>query len=81
MAGQIRMTPSVMRDRAGEYLQQSEELQSIITNLNGLLDQLQGEWEGQASRAYADQFEDFGQPNLHDRSCIQFFHFCKTRPS
>lgn len=56
MANQIRMTPETMRMRANEYTQQANNLQQIITKMDTLLKQLQAEWEGDASRAYADRF-------------------------
>lgn len=57
MAGnQIRMTPESMRSKAGEYSRQAENIQQIINNLDRLLQQLQQEWEGDSSRAYAEKF-------------------------
>lgn len=58
MSGQIRMTPEKMRARAAEYSTQAENLQSIITKMDALLKELQGEWEGQASEAYAAKFAE-----------------------
>lgn len=56
MANQIRMTPETMRTRAGEYATQAGNIQEIINKLDRLLGQLQNEWEGDASRAYAEKF-------------------------
>jgi WXG100 family type VII secretion target len=58
MANQIRMTPEKMRSRAVEYTTQASNLQSIITKMDGLLKNLQGEWEGSASEAYAARFAE-----------------------
>lgn len=56
MANQIRMAPETMRTRAGEYSTQAGNIQEIINKLDRLLAQLQNEWEGDASRAYAEKF-------------------------
>lgn len=56
MANQIRMTPETMRTRAGEYTTQANNIQDTINKLDNLLKQLQQEWEGDASRAYAEKF-------------------------
>lgn len=57
MAGnQIRMTPESMRERAKEYTVEAENIQQIIDKLDRLLQKLQEEWEGEASRAYAEKF-------------------------
>ncbi len=57
MANQIRMTPETMRTRANEYTAQANALQDVINKMDNLLKQLQAEWEGDASRAYADRFQ------------------------
>lgn len=56
MSGQIRMTPETMRQRAREYTTQANNLDSIIRKMDSLLKQLQSEWEGDSSRAYAEKF-------------------------
>ncbi len=56
MANQIRMTPETMRTRAGEYTAEAVKLQDIIKKMDGLLKNLQSEWEGDASAAYAAKF-------------------------
>lgn len=56
MANQIRMTPESMRARAKDYTVQANALQDVIKKMDSLLTQLQSEWEGDASRAYAERF-------------------------
>lgn len=58
MAGQIRITPDTMRTRAGEYQTEGENLGDIIDRMDTLLTNLQEEWEGAASEAYAAKFEE-----------------------
>ena len=56
MAGQIRITPDQMRSRANEYRIEAENVQGVIRKMDSLLSQLQSEWEGESSRAYANRF-------------------------
>lgn len=56
MAGQIRITPDQMRNRAGEYDQEAAKVGEVIGKMDSLLGLLQEEWEGAAARAYADRF-------------------------
>jgi WXG100 family type VII secretion target len=56
MAGQIRMTPDQMRVRAGEYRTQASNVEQVIQKMDTLLTNLQAEWEGNASEAYATKF-------------------------
>jgi len=57
MSGQIRMTPDQMRQRAAEVNTQGETFQDVINRMQNIINELQTEWEGQASRAFYDQFE------------------------
>ncbi|MCI5598263.1 MAG: WXG100 family type VII secretion target [Ruminococcus sp.] len=57
MANQIRITPDQMRGRASEYRTQASNVESVITKLDNLLQNLQGEWEGQASESYASRYQ------------------------
>lgn len=63
MAGQIRITPSDMRDRASEYRVQRANVEDVISKMDSLLRRLNEEWEGEASRAYAEKFEEL-KPNF-----------------
>jgi WXG100 family type VII secretion target len=57
MAGQIRMTPEAMRGRATEVRTQGENFQDTIHKMQTIINELQTEWEGNASRAFAGQFD------------------------
>ena len=57
MAGQIRITPEQMRIRAGEFRTEGINFENVITKMQGLINSLQEEWEGQASQQFAGQFE------------------------
>ena len=57
MAGQIRMTPDQMRTRSGEVKGQGETFQGVIDRMQGIINELQTEWEGEASRSFATQFD------------------------
>ena len=48
-SGQIRMTPDTMRERAGEYRTEADNVQSVIDKMDRLLETLLTEWEGSAS--------------------------------
>ena len=45
-SGQIRMTPDTMRERAGEYRTEADNVQSVIDKMDRLLETLLTEWEG-----------------------------------
>ncbi len=54
----IKMTPESMRQRAGEYANQANNLESIIQKMDSLLSQLREEWEGQAAEGFATKFAE-----------------------
>jgi WXG100 family type VII secretion target len=58
MAGQIRITPDQMRSRASEYRTEASNVGDVISKMDTLLNELQEEWEGEASRAYESRFEE-----------------------
>ena len=53
MAGQIRITPDQMRSRANEYRVEAGNVERVIAQIDQLLQALEGEWEGESSRAYS----------------------------
>ncbi len=52
MSGQIRVSPEVLQSRAREYGRASEDINTILSNLQRLQDTLRGEWEGQAFQGF-----------------------------
>ena len=51
MANQIRITPDQMRTRSTQYRNEADTVNGVISKLDSLLQQLQSEWEGEASSA------------------------------
>ena len=58
MSGQIRISPESMRGKAGRFRNEASEVQGVIGRMDGLLGELQGEWEGQASTAFKNRFDE-----------------------
>ena len=58
MANQIRITPDQMRERANQYRNEAETVNGVIAQMDNLLGQLQGEWEGSASESYAARYQE-----------------------
>jgi WXG100 family type VII secretion target len=63
MANQIRITPDQMRTRANEYRAiKSNEFETFIQKMDQMLSMLESEWEGEASRSYADRWRGNVRP-------------------
>lgn len=58
MANQIRITPDQMRTRATQYRNEADTVNGVIGKMDSLLQQLQSEWEGEASTAYAGRYQE-----------------------
>ena len=58
MAGQIRLSPEELRGRAREFKTQGDAFHDVIKNMDGLLNCLQDEWEGESSAAFKSQFDE-----------------------
>lgn len=58
MAGQIRITPEQMYERARQYRSEADLVNGVIGHMDSLLATLQTEWEGAASDAYAARFNE-----------------------
>ena len=60
----IRIDPDTMDARANEYRAQAEQVGQVISRLDSLLNQLQGEWEGEASRSYFERYQGVLRPSF-----------------
>ncbi|TSB44905.1 WXG100 family type VII secretion target [Alkalicoccobacillus porphyridii] len=58
MAGNIRLSPDQLREFAGQYSSQSEQVHSIVGELDSLIGRLQEAWEGSSSQAFANQYTE-----------------------
>jgi len=66
MAGQIRMTPEDMRSRAGDVDGQRNAFGDVISRMDSILNQLEAEWDGAASRKFRQQFEDLRRTSFQN---------------
>ena len=68
MAGQIRITPDVMDQRAGEYRTRESEVNDIISKMDSMLNQLMSEWEGEAAQSYQQRWQGDLKPSFQRAS-------------
>ena len=47
-----------MRQRANDYRREADTVNGVISKMDGLLQQLQSEWEGSASESYATRYQE-----------------------
>ena len=57
MSGLIRVTPAELESMSSRYSKESRETEEQITRLNQMIQELQGVWEGESSKAFAEQYE------------------------
>ena len=69
MAGQIKMQPEVMRNRAKETDGQVEAMQNLIKAMDKLLQTLKGEWEGDAMAGYEERYSKI-KPSLSNAEAL-----------
>lgn len=60
----IRISPDQMRGRAGEFRNEAAAVGDSISAMDRLLRQLQEEWEGEASRSYAQRYQSELRPSF-----------------
>lgn len=56
MAGQIRMTPEQLKQRAKVYYNSGITIEDMMNKLNQVQTQIASEWEGRAFERYDEQF-------------------------
>ncbi|AWC27553.1 WXG100 family type VII secretion target [Bacillus cytotoxicus] len=56
MTGQIRMSPEELKSKASLYGQSSQQIDDILRKLQGLQNELRGEWEDRAFEGFDQQF-------------------------
>ncbi len=71
MANQIRISPDEMRQKATAYRTEGGNLDSIISQMDTLLGELQNEWEGAASESYAARYEELKPSFVKARELIE----------
>lgn len=65
MAGQIRMSPDELHGKAQRYGEEAEQISDVLSKLQGLQDELRGEWEGRAFERFDEQFQQL-RPKVND---------------
>lgn len=58
MSQQIRITPDQLQTKSTEFRQQAEALERMIQDMDRLFRELEGMFEGNAARAYQQQYQD-----------------------
>ena len=54
----ISLTPDELRQRAHQYSAEADKVNQVIQTMGNLLNQLQNEWKGEASQAYAERYNE-----------------------
>lgn len=57
MSGIIRVTPAELDSMANRYTSESNQVGDQITRLNSMIGELESVWEGEASRAFSEQYD------------------------
>ncbi|RID89389.1 WXG100 family type VII secretion target [Peribacillus asahii] len=57
MSGIIRVTPAELESMATRYNGESGQVGEQVIRLNSMIKELEGAWEGEASRAFSEQYE------------------------
>lgn len=58
MAGQIRITPEQMLQRAADFSNRGADFEALIGQMQTLVDNLDSEWEGAGKESYITRWYD-----------------------
>lgn len=81
--GVMKLDYESLRSQSKRYNQESGEVEAMIGRLDNLMSDLEAEWEGQASRAFSEQYADIRPSvvdlqNLLDKICTQLISVADT---
>lgn len=65
MSGIIRVTPAELEAMSNRYGTESAQVEEQISRLDNMIQELQSMWEGESSRAFADQYSTL-RPSIQD---------------
>ncbi|KON85650.1 hypothetical protein AF332_01510 [Sporosarcina globispora] len=57
MSGVIRVTPAELVGMSNRYNGESSQVGDQVVRLDNMIRELEGAWEGEASRAFAEQYQ------------------------
>lgn len=65
MSGIIRVTPAELEAMSNRYSSESAQVEEQISRLDSMIQELQSMWEGESSRAFAEQYDSL-RPSFVD---------------
>ncbi len=68
MAMNISMSPAEVEQLSNEYMTRKNEVDEIISNMDRMLGQLMGVWQGQAAQAYEQRWQGELKPSFQNAS-------------
>ncbi|MBA4536977.1 WXG100 family type VII secretion target [Bacillus aquiflavi] len=71
MSGIIRVTPAELVSMSTRYSTESSQVGDQISRLDNMIKELEGMWEGEASRAFADQYTSLRPSFLQMQELLQ----------
>ncbi|WP_257347609.1 WXG100 family type VII secretion target [Pseudalkalibacillus decolorationis] len=57
MSGIIRVTPAELSSMSNRYTSESSQVGEQISRLDNMIQELEGMWEGESSRAFSEQYQ------------------------